>query len=44
MIEKEDEMECLVQGANFLLQAIRDEAFTFIDGRQTFVPITSGEG
>lgn len=42
VLEKEDEMDCLVHGANFLLQAIRDEAFTFIDGKQTFVPITAG--
>ena len=36
-------MDCLVHGANFLLQAIRDEAFTFIEGRQSFVPIDAEE-
>ena len=42
VLEKEDEMDCLIRGANFLLQAIRDEAFTYLDGKQTFVPITPG--
>ena len=31
-LEKEDEMECLVAGADFLLRAIRHEAFTYLDG------------
>lgn len=35
-ISKLDEMECLVAGANFLLRAVRDEAFTYRnkEGRQ----------
>ena len=33
VLEKEDEMECLVSGCNFFLKAIRHEAFTF-EGRQ----------
>ncbi|KAE8726194.1 Pantothenate kinase 2 [Hibiscus syriacus] len=38
-IEKEDEMDCLVAGANFLLKAIRHEAFTHMEGRKEFVQI-----
>ena len=36
-LTKEDEMSCLVAGANFLLRAIRDEAFTFHHGVKHFV-------
>ena len=32
ILEKEDEMDCLVAGADFLLRAVRHEAFTFLDG------------
>ncbi|XP_022736935.1 pantothenate kinase 2 isoform X4 [Durio zibethinus] len=38
-IDKEDEMDCLVAGANFLLKAIRHEAFTHIEGHKEFVQI-----
>ncbi|GMI99465.1 pantothenate kinase 2 [Hibiscus trionum] len=38
-IEKEDEMDCLVAGANFLLKAIRHEAFTHMEGHKEFVQI-----
>ncbi|KAG9133636.1 hypothetical protein Leryth_024106 [Lithospermum erythrorhizon] len=38
-IEKEDEMDCLVAGANFLLKAIRHEAFTHMEGQKEFVRI-----
>ncbi|XP_059656401.1 pantothenate kinase 2 isoform X3 [Cornus florida] len=38
-IEKEDEMNCLVAGANFLLKAIRHEAFTHMEGQKEFVQI-----
>jgi pantothenate kinase len=38
-IDKEDEMGCLVAGANFLLRAIRDEAFTHLEGEKQFVQI-----
>ncbi|KAI9174533.1 hypothetical protein LWI28_018667 [Acer negundo] len=38
-LDKEDEMDCLVAGANFLLKAIRHEAFTHIEGRKEFVQI-----
>ncbi|CAA0820909.1 Pantothenate kinase 2 [Striga hermonthica] len=42
-IEKEDEMNCLVAGANFLLKAIRHEAFTHMEGRKEFVQIDSND-
>ncbi|KAI3439560.1 Pantothenate kinase 2 [Psidium guajava] len=42
-IEKEDEMDCLVAGANFLLKAIRHEAFTHIEGQKEFVQIDHNE-
>ncbi|XP_058091822.1 pantothenate kinase 2-like [Magnolia sinica] len=38
-IDKEDEMDCLVAGANFLLKAIRHEAFTHMEGQKEFVQI-----
>ncbi|KAH0901038.1 hypothetical protein HID58_040541 [Brassica napus] len=38
-IEKEDEMHCLVSGANFLLKAIRHEAFTHMEAEKEFVQI-----
>nr|GMC50615.1 Pantothenate kinase 2 [Ipomoea batatas] len=42
-IEKEDEMNCLVAGANFLLKAIRHEAFTHIEGHKEFVQIDQND-
>ncbi|KAL1566182.1 Pantothenate kinase 2, mitochondrial [Salvia divinorum] len=42
-IEKEDEMNCLVSGANFLLKAIRHEAFTHMEGRKEFVQLDSND-
>lgn len=38
VLEKEDEMSCLVAGCNFLLKAITHEAFTFEQGAPNFVP------
>ncbi|XP_027333436.1 pantothenate kinase 2-like isoform X3 [Abrus precatorius] len=38
-LDKEDEMGCLVAGANFLLKAIRHEAFTHMEGQKEFVQI-----
>uniref|UniRef100_A0A0R0H094 Pantothenate kinase 2 n=1 Tax=Glycine max TaxID=3847 RepID=A0A0R0H094_SOYBN len=38
-LDKEDEMNCLVAGANFLLKAIRHEAFTHMEGHKEFVQI-----
>ncbi|CAA2951734.1 pantothenate kinase 2 [Olea europaea subsp. europaea] len=42
-IEKEDEMNCLVAGANFLLKAIRHEAFTHMEGQKMFVQIDQND-
>ncbi|XP_047174522.1 pantothenate kinase 2-like [Vigna umbellata] len=39
VLDKEDEMSCLVAGANFLLKAIRHEAFTHMEGQKEFVQI-----
>jgi pantothenate kinase len=36
-LKKEDEMSCLVNGCNFLLKAIRHEAFEFRDNDATFM-------
>ncbi|XXG63107.1 hypothetical protein AAC387_Pa05g1368 [Persea americana] len=38
-LDKEDEMGCLVAGANFLLKAIPDEVFTHMKGHKEFVQI-----
>ena len=37
LLEKEDEMDCLVEGCNFLLKAIRHEAFTYINNTTNFI-------
>ncbi|KAH7511061.1 hypothetical protein FEM48_ZijujUnG0051400 [Ziziphus jujuba var. spinosa] len=38
-LDKEDEMDCLVAGANFLLKAVHEEAFTYINGQKEFLQI-----
>ncbi|GIL89536.1 hypothetical protein Vretifemale_17363 [Volvox reticuliferus] len=38
VLEKEDEMACLVSGCNFLLKAIHHEAFIYEAGTSTFIP------
>ncbi|KAK8659571.1 hypothetical protein V6N13_029771 [Hibiscus sabdariffa] len=38
-LDKEDEMECLVTGANFLLKTVHQEAFTYVNGQKEFVQI-----
>lgn len=38
-LDKEDEMDCLVAGANFLLKTVHHEAFMYTDGRKEFVQI-----
>ncbi|KAJ8761257.1 hypothetical protein K2173_001313 [Erythroxylum novogranatense] len=38
-LDKEDEMDCLVAGANFLLKAVHHEAFIYTDGRKEFLQI-----
>uniref|UniRef100_A0A0E0EU70 Pantothenate kinase 2 n=1 Tax=Oryza meridionalis TaxID=40149 RepID=A0A0E0EU70_9ORYZ len=42
-LEKEDEMDCLVAGANFLLKSIRHEAFTHMDGQKEYVQIDQND-
>lgn len=42
-LDKEDEMNCLVAGANFLLKAIRHEAFTHMEGQKEFVQIDQND-
>ncbi|KAI3997711.1 hypothetical protein MKX01_040684 [Papaver californicum] len=42
-LDKEDEMDCLVAGANFLLKAIRHEAFTHMEGQKEFVQIDKND-
>ncbi|KAL1550839.1 Pantothenate kinase 2, mitochondrial [Salvia divinorum] len=39
VLDKVDEMSCLVAGANFLLKAVNHEAFTYMDGRKDYVQI-----
>lgn len=36
-LQKEDEMACAVAGANFLLETIRDEAFTYRNDEKVFI-------
>jgi len=36
-LQKEDEMACAVAGANFLLETIRDEAFTYTADKKEFI-------
>lgn len=38
-LDKEDEMDCLVAGANFLLKTVNEEAFTYTNGHKDFVQI-----
>ncbi|RZC82774.1 hypothetical protein C5167_045559 [Papaver somniferum] len=42
-VEKEDEMDCLAIGANFLLKVIQNEAFTFIEGKKESVDINKND-
>ncbi|CAN6453084.1 unnamed protein product [Victoria cruziana] len=42
-LEKEDEMDCLVAGANFLLKSVRHEAFTHMEGQKEFVQIDQND-
>ncbi|KAJ8449095.1 hypothetical protein Cgig2_004150 [Carnegiea gigantea] len=42
-LDKEDEMDCLVAGAHFLLKAIRHEAFTHMEGQKEFVQIDQND-
>ncbi|XP_020539248.1 pantothenate kinase 1 isoform X2 [Jatropha curcas] len=38
-LDKEDEMDCLVAGANFLLKAVPREVYTYVDGHKEFLQI-----
>ncbi|KAL8121266.1 pantothenate kinase 1 isoform X5 [Apium graveolens] len=38
-LDKVDEMDCLVAGANFLLKAINQEAFTYMNGHKKYLQI-----
>uniref|UniRef100_A0A6N2LDN0 pantothenate kinase n=1 Tax=Salix viminalis TaxID=40686 RepID=A0A6N2LDN0_SALVM len=42
-LDKEDEMDCLVDRTNFLLKAIRHEAFTHMEGQKEFVQIDQND-
>uniref|UniRef100_A0A0R0IZX1 Pantothenate kinase 2 n=2 Tax=Glycine subgen. Soja TaxID=1462606 RepID=A0A0R0IZX1_SOYBN len=39
ILDKEDEMDCLVAGANFLLEVVHQEAFTYMGDQKQFVQI-----
>ncbi|KAK4261318.1 hypothetical protein QN277_004332 [Acacia crassicarpa] len=38
-LDKEDEMDCLVAGANFLLKAVHQEAYTYMGGQKQFMDV-----
>ncbi|KAF7809300.1 pantothenate kinase 1 [Senna tora] len=38
-LDKEDEMDCLVRGANFLLKVVHQEAFTYMDGQKQYIQV-----
>ncbi|KAI8111302.1 hypothetical protein M9434_004874 [Picochlorum sp. BPE23] len=42
ILEREDEMACMVSGCNFLLQAVRNEAFQYENGEISFIDIDPG--
>lgn len=42
-LDKVDEMDCLVAGANFLLKAVQHEAFTHINGQKEYVQIDQND-
>ncbi|KAL4425789.1 hypothetical protein ABPG75_009805 [Micractinium tetrahymenae] len=43
IIEGEDEMACAVEGCNFLLNAVRHEAFQYENGQMKFVDLPTAE-
>lgn len=43
IIESEDEMACMVEGCNFLLNAVRHEAFQYENAQMKFVDLPTGE-
>lgn len=42
LLEKEDEMDCAVSGCNFLLKAVRHEAFSYENGKAEFSSVGDG--
>ncbi|KAE9607893.1 hypothetical protein Lal_00040115 [Lupinus albus] len=42
-LDKEDEMDCLVAGANFLLEVVHQEAFTYMGDQKQFVKIDQND-
>ncbi|KAL4445797.1 hypothetical protein ABPG77_008996 [Micractinium sp. CCAP 211/92] len=43
IIEGEDEMACAVEGCNFLLNAVRHEAFQYENGQMKFIDLPTAE-
>ncbi|XP_014523563.1 pantothenate kinase 1 [Vigna radiata var. radiata] len=43
ILDKEDEMDCLVAGANFLLEVVHQEAFTYMGDQKQFVQIDKND-
>ncbi|KDD75300.1 fumble, partial [Helicosporidium sp. ATCC 50920] len=43
LVEREDEMACMVDGCNFLLRTVRDEAFSFEQQQMAFEDVASDE-
>ncbi|KAG4924447.1 hypothetical protein JHK85_050936 [Glycine max] len=43
IFDKEDEMDCLVAGANFLLEVVHQEAFTYMGDQKQFVQIDQND-
>lgn len=44
ILEREDEMACMVDGCNFLLKAVQHEAFTYANSQLNFVEIDPTSG
>ncbi|XP_019163555.1 PREDICTED: pantothenate kinase 1-like [Ipomoea nil] len=42
-LDKVDEMDCLVAGANFLLESVHQEAFTYMDGKKEYQQIDQND-
>jgi len=42
ILEREDEMTCMAEGCNFLLKAVRNEAFSYENGQMQFIDIGPG--
>ncbi|GAA0160668.1 kinase [Lithospermum erythrorhizon] len=42
-LDKADEMDCLVSGANFLLKVVQCEAFAYMDGKKEYIQIDQND-